>query len=662
MVRVAIGACVLLVLAPLAGMSPAHATAPQGAVAAPVNLGAAAVFSVLAGPSIANTGAGTVLALDLGVSGTLAGFPPGTVTGATHIADAAVETAQEERQAAYDAVAGQTGGTAFSGDQAGKTFTPGLYSAAAAITNTGTITLDAAGDPNALFVFQIGAALSSAAATKVVLANGALANNVYWQVVGAVSLGADVKFVGTLLGAGVVSFGDGASLKGRVLTPDTVALANSPITKPIDDLVAPVVAINGGPTRSINDTTPSVSGTTDEPGNPLVTVTTGSQRLTARAVAGAWTVSTDALTAGPHDVVASITDPSQNTGTASQLLTVDTSAPGVTITGGATAATNDTTPTITGTTDEVGTPRVTVTVDGQTLTTTAGAGGAWSVAEGALTETSHSVQASVIDAAGNTGTGSQILTVDVTVPVLTIDGGPTRSTSDTSPWTYGTTAEQAGTIVHVSLSGQSLTATVHPGGTWGVSAQTLTAGTHTVRASIIDAAQNTGTITQSLKIGSATTTPVTPPVNPPGAPAKFRPDAEIRRAQHDFVGRGRYDVSRQRVTSKLKGRPAKTATFAVRMTNRGNATDRMTIRGTPRSARFTVTYLHGRKNVTAAVLHGSYRSGTLKPRQSTTLTVKVTKVERAKTGSNRTFAIRVASAHDRRKVDTVAAVVKVVRG
>jgi len=183
-----------------------------------------------------------------------------------------------------------------------------------------------------------------------------------------------------------------------------------------------------------------------------------------------------------------------------------------------------------------------------------------------------------------------------------------------------------------------------------------------VRASITDAAQNTGTITQSLKIGSATTTPVTPPVNPPGAPAKFRPDAEIRRAQHDFVGRGRYDVSRQRVTSKLKGRPAKTATFAVRMTNRGNATDRMTIRGTPRSARFTVTYLHGRKNVTAAVLHGSYRSGTLKPRQSTTLTVKVTKVERAKTGSNRTFAIRVASAHDRRKVDTVAAVVKVVRG
>jgi hypothetical protein len=1014
-VWVAIGACVLLVLAPLAGVSTADAAAPPGGAASPVALGSAAGFSALAGPSIANTGAGTVLALDLGVSGTLAGFPPGTVTGDTHVADAAVETAQNDRQKAYDAAAAQTGGTAFSGDLAGVTFTPGLYSSAAAITNTGTITLDAAGDPNAVFVFQIGAALSSAASAKVVLANGALANNVYWQVVGAISFGANAKFVGTLLCAGAVTFGDGASLKGRALTSSTMALSNSPITKPIDDLVAPVVAINGGPTRSTNDTTPSISGTTDEPGTPLVTVTIGSQVLTARASAGAWTLSAGALTAGPHNVVASVTDPSQNTGTATQVLTVDTSAPGVTITGGATIGTNDTTPTISGTTDEAGTPTVVVMVGGQTLSTTAGPGGAWSVGTGALTETSHSVQASVTDAAGNTGTDSQVLTVDVTVPVLTIDGGQSRSTSDTSPWTYGTTAEQAGTTVHVSLGGQSLTATVQPGGTWGVSAQTLASGTYTVLASITDAAENTGTITQSLQIGSVITTPavtldggatkgtadttptvsgttgepgtptvtvtvdsqtltttaaagvwsvdaatltegshtvtasvtasgltgtarqvlsvdvtdplvtidggatrstsdtspwirgttpeqpgtivhvtvagqsldstvssshawgvsadtvaegnhsvvatvtdvagntgsttqvltivpVTPPVTPPvsidggatmttndatptisgasDAPANtavrvsvgsqtlsttvstaglwtidaatlteaphtvvasvtsggatgtanqvltvdvtapvvtiaggaarsttddspwtrgttiepagtivqvtvggqqltstvssggtwgvsadtlatgpytvmasitdaagnagsvtqtltivpvatppvtppvttYRPDAEIRSAGRAFVGRGSYDVSRQQVTSILNGHPAKTATFEVRTTNRGNAADQLRIRGTARSAQFTVAYLYGRKNVTAAVLNGSYRSGTLKPGQSITLTVKVTKVKRAKRGSHRTFTIRGTSAHNPRKVDTVAAVVKVVRG
>ncbi len=116
--------------------------------------------------------------------------------------------------------------------------------------------------------------------------------------------------------------------------------------------------------------------------------------------------------------------------------------------------------------------------------------------------------ASVTDAAGNTGTGSQVLTVDVTVPVLTIDGGAARSTSDTSPWTYGTTAEKAGTLVHVSVGGQFLTATVQPGGTWGVSAQTLAAGAYPVLASITDAAGNVGTMTQSLQIGTAATPPI----------------------------------------------------------------------------------------------------------------------------------------------------------
>ncbi len=508
--QVALAASLLLVAGSMATAAPGAPTAaaPQRIAASSVDLGSAAGFSVLAGPSITNTGAGTVLALDLGVTGTLAGFPPGTVTGTTHIGDAAVEAAHEDRQAAYDAAAAQTGGTAFSGDQAGKTFTPGLYTTAAAVTNTGAITLDAAGDPSATFVFQVGAALSSAASTKVVLANGALANNVYWQVVGAVSLGANAKWFGTILGAGVVSFGDGASLKGRVLTPSTVALANSPVTKPIDDLVAPVVTINGGPTRSTNDTTASISGTTDEPGTPLVTVTIEGQVLTARAASGAWTMSAGTLTVGTHNVVASVTDPSGNTGTASQLLTVDTSAPVVTIAGGAATATNDVTPTILGTTDEPGTPAVTVLVAGQTLATTAGTDGSWSVDAAALSETSHSVVASVSDLAGNSGTDSQVLTVDVTVPVLTIDGGATRSTSDTSPWTYGTTAEQAGTTVRVSLGGQELVATVQPGGGWGVSAQTLASGTYTVLATVTDAAGNTGTMTQSLQVGSVITDPV----------------------------------------------------------------------------------------------------------------------------------------------------------
>ncbi len=64
----------------------------------------------------------------------------------------------------------------------------------------------------------------------------------------------------------------------------------------------------------------------------------------------------------------------------------------------------------------------------------------------------------------------------MTLPVLTIDGGATRSAVDTSPWTYGTTAEKAGTTVHLAIGGQALTAIVQPGGTWGVSAAALPSG------------------------------------------------------------------------------------------------------------------------------------------------------------------------------------------
>lgn len=755
--------CLLLVVALLSGAGPASAAPEQ---AAPVVLGSAADFSVLAGPSVANTGADTVLALDLGATGTVAGFPPGKVTGTTYVADATVEAAQEDRQAAYDDVVARTGGTAFGGDLAGKTFTPGLYSTVAAVTNTGTVTLDAAGDPSAVFVFQVGAAFSAAAAAKVVLANGALANNVYWQVNGAATLGANARYAGTILGTGVISFGEGASLKGRALTSSTVALANSPITKPIDDLVAPVVTIDGGPARSIDDTTPSISGTTDEPGTPLVTVRVRSQVLTVRAAEGVWTTSADALTEGPHDVVASVADPSGNTGTATQVLTVDTTEPVVTITGGAGIATKDTTPTITGTTDEPGTPTIEVTVEDQALTAVA-ADGVWTVDAGTLLEAPHRVHASVQDVAGNSGVADQVLTVDLTVPVLTIDGGETRSTDDTSPWTYGTTAEQAGTIVNVSLGGQTLTAVVQTGGGWGVSAQTLASGTYTVLATITDAAQNTGSREQTLQVGSVVTaptvsldggttrstiestpvisgttgepgtptitvtvngqtltttaddgrwsvtsatlapgayevrasvtangvtgtasqvltvststetppetsptpTPTPPPVAVPDVPLvgtpvvapTYRPDAEIRLGKRAFVGKGSYSRSRQTVTSSLSGRRAKTSTYSLRVTNRGDTADRLTIRGTAKNKQFGVVYLQGRKNVTAAVLRGTYRTATLQPGQSATLTIRVTKVSRATTGSKQMFTIRASSATDRAKSDTVAAVVKVAR-
>lgn len=669
--RVSLAATLVLVAGPLTIDARAATPVAMASAASAVDLGTAASFSVLAGTGVSNTGSASVLALDLGLSpaGVIAGFPPGTAR-AIHDKDAAAATAQEDRQTAYDAVVAQTGGTPFAGDQAGAVFTPGLYTSAAAVTNTGTITLDANGDPGALFVFQIGAAMSPAAASKVVLSDGALAHNVYWQVNGAVALGAGAKWFGTILTTGAVALGEGASLKGRILTSSTVALANSPVTQPIDDLTAPLVGVDGGAARATNDPTPMVTGTTDEPSGRPVQVTVAGQTLaTTVAPGGVWAVSATTLTAGPHDLLATVTDPSGNTGTASQVLTVDLTEPVVTVAGGGSSATKDTTPTISGTADEPGAPTVTVTVAGQTLVTTA-TGGDWSVTAAALTETAHLVVASVTDAAGNAGAAAQLLDVDITLPVLTIDGGATRSAVDTSPWTYGTTAEKAGTIVHLAIGGQALTATVQAGGTWGVSASALPAGSYLVVASITDAAGNVGSMSQRLTIGPGGDPDPGPgpgpgdpgdpggpgPVDPgPGDP-RHRPDAEIRPLKGTFIGAGTYAAAEQRVTTKLKRR-ARTATFEVRVTNRGDASERMVVLGTPKSAKFKVVYLSGGKNVTAAVLAGSFRTGALKPGASTMLTVKVTRLKGVKKGK-RTFAIRVTSAHDTQKRDTVAAVVK----
>lgn len=628
----------------MAGAAPASLAAPASATF--VDLGAAESYSVLAGTGVANTGAGTVLAGDVGLSpsGTITGFGPGTVNGAIHDKDAHAELAQSDRAEAYAAAAAQPSTTTFAGDQGGVTFHPGVHTTAAAFANTGTMTLDADGDSSAVFIFQINAALSSAAGSKVVLTDGALANNVFWQVVGAISLGAQATYVGTFLGADAITLGDGASLKGRALTPTSVAMTNSPFTPAKDDLTPPLITIDGGATRSTNDSTPTVSGTTDEPAGGTVTVTVAGQTLTTTVGdGGTWGVSTTALSAGPHAVAASITDASQNVGTADQTLTVDVTAPLVTISGGTTLATNDITPEIAGTTDGSPGTLVTVTVAGQTLTSAAvGDDGAWVVTAADLAETAHSVVASVRDDAENTATATQVLTVDLTVPVVTLDGGASRSTVDTSPWTSGTTAERAGTTVRLTVGGQHLTAVVQPGGAWAVSASALPVGTYHLVASLTDAAQNTGSATQTLTI--------TAPAN---AAPTYRPDAAVRVVGGRFVGVNSYGTAQQ-VTRRL--RHIRTSTFHVMVTNRGDASDRMEIQGTPRSRKFRVTYLAGGRNVTGAVVAGRYRTGGLPPGASAVLVVRVTRTDAARRGDRRSFAIRVDSSHSPRR-DTVAAVV-----
>jgi hypothetical protein len=642
----------LLVAGLLAAVAPAAVAAEAPPAAAFVDLGSASTFSVLAGAGVSNTGTATVLALDLGLSpaGAIAGFPPGKANGATHDKDAVAATAQEDRQAAYEAVLAQPSTTSFAGDQAGVTFKPGVHTSAAAVTNTGTITLDADGDPGAVFVFQVGAAFSTAAATKVVLSDGALANNVFWQVTGAVSVGAGAKLVGTLLAAGVVTFGEASSLKGRILTPGTVALASTPVTQPKDDLTAPLVTILGGATRSTNDASPMISGTTDEAAGRTVTVTVDGQDLaTTVGVGGSWQVSATDLAAGDHTVLATVADGSRNVGSATQVLTVDLTAPSLSLDGGSRWATKDTTPTVSGTTDATG--AVTVKVDGQILSAPV-TDGVWSVDVAVLSEDAHVVSAYVVDDSANTSTASQVVVVDLTAPVVTIDGGASRSTTDRSPWTYGTSGERAGTTVRVSVGGQDLAAIVLSDGVWSVSATDLVAGSYALVATVADAAGNSSSAFQTLTIGGAGPGPVPPTLAPP---ASYRPDAAIRGASGAFVGAGSY-AAVQRVSQLVRTR--RSASFQVRLTNRGSAAERLAVRGARRSARFAVAYLVGGRNVTAAVVAGSYRTAVVAPGRSLVLVVRVTRTAAARRGDTRVFTVRAGSTHVTSRADTVGAVVR----
>ena len=184
----------------------------------PVSLGTAGDYRVLAGTSVTNTGLSHIVG-NLGVSpGTgLTGFPPGVITGVQDVDNAASGDAQSDLTAAFSDAAGRAPATGVSGDLGGATLTPGVYNAATTLSITGTLTLDAQGDPDAIFIFQLGAGLATASASQVVLTDGAQAANVFWQVSTTVTLGAGSTFAGNILALTSITAVTGAVIQGRAL-------------------------------------------------------------------------------------------------------------------------------------------------------------------------------------------------------------------------------------------------------------------------------------------------------------------------------------------------------------------------------------------------------------------------------------------------------------
>jgi len=202
-------------------------------------LGSASTFAILAGSTVTNTGQ-TVINGDLGVSpgSAVTGFPPGIINGATHAGDNAAAQAKNDVLSAYNDGAARLGAAVLPGNLGGLTFTPGLYknSSSTGITGTGPqgiLTLDAQGDPNAVFIFQMGSTLTTDPGTSVVLSGGARAGNIYWQVGTSATLGTSSIFKGNILADQSITLNTGATLDGRALTYiGAVSLDANTVTRP----------------------------------------------------------------------------------------------------------------------------------------------------------------------------------------------------------------------------------------------------------------------------------------------------------------------------------------------------------------------------------------------------------------------------------------------
>jgi hypothetical protein len=159
------------------------------------------------------------------------GFPPGVLNGTLHPGDAVATQAHADLATAYADAAGRNPTAAIDGDLSGVTLTPGVYAAGAALTLAGTLTLDAQGDPSAVFILQAGSTLGTAANSQVTLAGGAQACNVFWQVGSSATVGASSDLAGTILASTSISIGDGVTIDGRALARDgAVTLINDTVT------------------------------------------------------------------------------------------------------------------------------------------------------------------------------------------------------------------------------------------------------------------------------------------------------------------------------------------------------------------------------------------------------------------------------------------------
>jgi hypothetical protein len=153
------------------------------------------------------------------------------------------------------------------GNLGGQTLTPGLYKSTSSLEiSSGDLTLDAQGDANAVFIFQMASTLTTTAGRQVILSGGAKAANIVWQVGSSATLGTTSVMKGNILALASITLTTGAALEGRALartgavTLDSNAVgivtAASPVLQSAAVLTGPYADVAG---QSVNLTSKTIT-------------------------------------------------------------------------------------------------------------------------------------------------------------------------------------------------------------------------------------------------------------------------------------------------------------------------------------------------------------------------------------------------------------------
>ncbi len=207
-----------------------------------VELGTANNFAVLAGSTVTSTGPTVINGGDVGLfPGTsITGFPPATITPpyTTQVANGVALQAQNDLTTAYNQAAGLAPNQNLTGqDLGGLTLTPGVYFFSSSAQLTGSLTLNNLGNPDAVFVFQIGSTLTTASGSSVVTINGGPnptpGISVFWQIGSSATLGTTTSFEGNILANTSITADTGATVAGRLLAENgAVTLDDNVISAP----------------------------------------------------------------------------------------------------------------------------------------------------------------------------------------------------------------------------------------------------------------------------------------------------------------------------------------------------------------------------------------------------------------------------------------------